>query len=380
MMLVNRLRQGVPVSQSSRLVSAPGNIATATKRRSTRIEKSVPLIVLGTNQMGQPFMERTTSVSLSKHGCRYPSRHDHGVGTWVTLQVVGLLGSEEKTVSVRALVRSVHRPESLRELPQVGVELETPKNVWGIAQAPADWQSDSETYSSTTELEEVIVPAQEVTTKKESISEIPAKRETKMAEVTNFPSPSPVAARPAAAPKAAEAATPHRVVVTPDGLIAALHGKLQQEAEKAVQAAVAKQASDLVREALKSIEDARRSSLQEVETAVKSAVNSSLEEFRHGVDLYVNRAFGETKDHVVAALCSLDEESHTICNARRQALESELTGSVERAKEQFRKGMKSFVESFLTATVAAVEEDSKAAIEAQRKDHGKEMLHEGRSI
>ena len=39
--------------------------------------------------MGEPFMERTVSICVNKHGCRYPSRHDYGVGTMVTLQMVG---------------------------------------------------------------------------------------------------------------------------------------------------------------------------------------------------------------------------------------------------------------------------------------------------
>jgi uncharacterized protein YicC (UPF0701 family) len=62
-----------------------------------------------------------------------------------------------------------------------------------------------------------------------------------------------------------EAARPPRVVVKPDQLISALQGKLQQEAEKAVQAAVAKQVNDAIREALSSIDEARRSSAQEVQ-------------------------------------------------------------------------------------------------------------------
>ena len=347
-------------------------------RRSTRIEKSVPLIVLGKNQMGEPFMERTTSVSLSKHGCRYPSRHDHGVGTWVTLQVGGLISSEAKPVSVRAMVRSIHRPESLRELPQVGVELEMPTNVWGIAPAPADWQSSKETDAPTAQLAAVTGPEQESAKKTESVSEIQAKREPKMAEVASFPSPSPVAARPPAA-KAPEAAQPQRVVVTPDGLISALHGKLQQEAEKAVQAAAAKQVDDLVREALKSIEEARRSNVQEVEALVKGAVNSGLEEFRREADLHVKNALDGAKERAIAELSSLDAESRASCDARRQALENELSGSAERAKDQFRKGMKALVESFLAATVGAVDESFKAMLEGPRKDDGK-VLHEGRSL
>src|SRR6266446_10852374 len=241
----------------------PENFVAAGSRRSTRIEKSVPLIVLGQNRTGESFAERTVSVSVNMHGCRYHSRHDCGVGTWVTLQAVGLISYEEKPATVRAIVRSVHPPGSLRELQQVGVELETPANVWGIERPPADWLSAQEANASTARLVAVISPAQESATKKIGLGET-MKSEPEVADVASFPSRSPTAFRPPA-PKVAEAPQLPRVVVTPDRLISALQGKLQQEAEKAVQAAVAKQVNDVIREALSSIDDARLSSVREVQ-------------------------------------------------------------------------------------------------------------------
>jgi len=74
---------GADVSQSS-LMNTPSNSVGEEARRSTRIERSVPLIVFGQNRLGEPFVERTVSTSLNLHGCRYPSRHDYGVGSWVT--------------------------------------------------------------------------------------------------------------------------------------------------------------------------------------------------------------------------------------------------------------------------------------------------------
>jgi len=252
------------VSQSQ-MITTPANLASAASRRSTRIEKSVPLIVLGQNRMGEPFMERTVSVTVNMHGCRYASRHDYGVGTWVTLQMVGLNSSEEKPATVRAIVRSVHPPESLRELQQVGVELEAPANVWGIAPPPADWLSAQETSTSTAKVTQLVATVPESATK--NIREIPMKPETKVSEITSSSSPSPAAPRPPATPssKSAEDSQPTRAVVTPEKLIAALQGKLQQEAEKAVQAAAAKQVSDVIREALSSIENARQSSVREMQ-------------------------------------------------------------------------------------------------------------------
>src|ERR1044071_4455485 len=149
----------------------PQNSVMAGSRRSTRIEKSVPLIVLGQNRTGDPFVERTVSVALNMHGCRYPSRHDYGVGTWVTLQAVGLIGSEEKPASVRAIVRSIHPPGSSRDLQQVGVELETPANVWGIERPPADWLNAREANAPTAQLAAVIRPAQDSATKKLSLDQ-----------------------------------------------------------------------------------------------------------------------------------------------------------------------------------------------------------------
>jgi hypothetical protein len=277
-------------------------------------------------------------------------------------------------------------------------------------------------------------------------------------------------------------------VVTPDRLISALQGKLQQEAEKAVQAAVAKQVNDVVREALSSIDNARLSSVREVrelvslkeesagklaaqrkadlekqrdraeETAqllekqaaelrrelsnaqqnvermtreitaqiptrlkeavtqatsdfesaaavvvdrryerlqeniqiltqesllqlnarstevqalVLSAVNSGLEEFRREAELHVNMALAETKERAVSAFSSLDADYRATCEARRQALEAEVARSAERATEQLRKGMKTFLYSCMVAAVGAVDEYSKAALDGLLKDGGK---------
>jgi len=471
------------VSQSS-LVNSNRNFVAVVTRRSTRIEKSVPLIVLGKNRMGEPFMERTVSVTVNKHGCLYPSRHDHGVGTWVTLQLVGLIGDDEKPI-VRAMVRSIHPPASLRELQQVGVELETPANVWGIEPAPADWTSAVEGNVLTPQLAAVVAPAPKPETKTGGLSEVPLKPEpepkmgdaTKMGDVTSISSRSPATSRPTD-PKGLEAAKPQRVVVTADGLISALQGRFQQEAEKAVQAALEKQVNDRIRDALRSIDDARRLSAREVQelvpkrieemklslkeesagemaaqwkaemeayrgraeemaqrletragelrrelantaqeyvekmtreigpqiparlneavcqatldfesaTAVvldrryeilleniqiatqealsklnarsvemqalaQSALNSSVEEFQRETERHMRIALAETKERAVSALSSLDAESRATCDARRQALDAEVSRSAERAAEEFRNGMKELLYSCLGAAV-----------------------------
>jgi len=250
------------VSQSS-LVSPPDHSVGEDARRSTRIERSVPLIVFGQNRLGEPFVERTVSTSLNLHGCRYPSRHDYGVGSWVTLQVVGL-NVEPKPPAVRARVRSVHTSQSSRELQQVGVELENPGNVWGIVTPPQDWMNPRTTNTAVAQFATAVAPALDPPPATVNLDEPPENAEHKMAEVATFPSPSPGASKPQA-PKPAETPKPQRVVITPDAIIAAMQGKLQQAAEKAVQEAVTKHVDDAVREALSSIDDVRNSSVREIE-------------------------------------------------------------------------------------------------------------------
>jgi hypothetical protein len=444
--------------------------------------------------MGEPFMERTVSVTVNMHGCRYPSRHDYGVGTRVTLQMVGLNSSEEKPAAVNAIVRSVHPPGSLRELQQVGVELETPANVWGIAPPPADWLSAAETNASTAKLAGRSITTQEVATKK--AGEISMKLESK--EITSLPSTPPADSQPAT-PAVPATPQPRRVVVTADGLISALQGKLQEEAEKAVQAAAVKQVNEAIREALSAIEDARRSSLREtqelfakereamklslktesarelaaqwsadlqkyrgraeetaqrlerqadelqrelanaqeyvdkltreiapsiparlketltqatsdfesatamiaerryelltenvqiatqdalsklnahateVQTLVQSALSSGLEEFRRETERHVNMTLAETKERAVSALSSLDAESRAACDARRQALETEVERSAERAAEQFHKRIKAFLSTCLIAADRVLDENPELMLDGLLEDGGKAL-------
>ena len=473
------------MSQSAHFNSA-GNPAVAASRRSTRIERSVPLIVLGQDQSGQPFMERTASVTVNKHGCRYPSRHDYGVGTSVTLQLVGSIVGCDKPQTVRAMVRSVHPPASLRELQQVGVELETPGNIWGIAPEPADWTSAVETKVSSPKATVAMAEAAGPETKKVSAREVLRMPEPKMAGIATISppeAPRPLAAQPAEAPQA------KRVVVTPDGLISALQGKLQQEAEKAVQAALAKQVNDTTKDALRSIDDARQLSLREVRdlvpkqieemklsvkegfaaelaaqrkaeieayrqrademaqglkeqagelrrelasaaqecvekmhreiepliparlteavrqatsdfesaTAVvvdrryqelldnlqiatqeallnlnaqsaelqalsQNVVDSSLEELRLETERHARMALADTQERSVSALSSLHAESSAICDARRQALEVEVSSLAERATDEFRKGLQAFLHSCLVAAMGAVDQHSRTTL------------------
>ena len=110
------------------------------RRRSTRLDHTLPIVVRGVDLLGQPFEERTATQVLSFHGCRYASKHHLPKNTWVTLEI-SPGQSQREPVRVRARVAWIHRPRTLRELFHVGVELESGANIWGVTVPPEDWGS-----------------------------------------------------------------------------------------------------------------------------------------------------------------------------------------------------------------------------------------------
>src|SRR6185437_1481757 len=108
------------------------------KRRSTRIVQAMPITVTGVDALGQPFKERTTTVMVNCHGCKYQSKHYVPKNTIVTLEIP----RPEPAFPPRTVLGRVvwvQRPRTVRELFQIGLEFEIAGNVWGIAFPPDDW-------------------------------------------------------------------------------------------------------------------------------------------------------------------------------------------------------------------------------------------------
>ncbi len=108
------------------------------KRRSTRIVQAVPLNVTGVDALGRPFTERTSTLIINCHGCRYQSKHYVLKNMWVNLEVPSPQPGQAPR-RVRGKVSWIQRPRTVRQLFQVALELETAGNAWGIAFPPEDW-------------------------------------------------------------------------------------------------------------------------------------------------------------------------------------------------------------------------------------------------
>jgi hypothetical protein len=119
------------------------------KRRSTRIVQAIPITVSGVDALGQPFKERTTTVMVNCHGCKYQSKHYVPKNSVVTIEIPRAEPAFPARV-VPGHVVWVQRPRTVRELFQIGLEFEAAGNVWGIAFPPEDWVPSGDEESAAT--------------------------------------------------------------------------------------------------------------------------------------------------------------------------------------------------------------------------------------
>src|SRR6266436_718439 len=136
-----------------------GTVNTSTelrKRRSTRIVQAVPLMATGVDALGRPFVERTSSLIINCHGCRYQSKHYVLKNMWVSMEIPHA-ESGQSPRTVRGRVAWIQRPRTVRQLFQVALELEVSGNVWDIAFPPEDWVAFAEVPQDSTKDE----PAQQ---------------------------------------------------------------------------------------------------------------------------------------------------------------------------------------------------------------------------
>lgn len=296
-------------------------------RRSTRIERPVPLLITGHDGMGQEFLERTSAVSLNLHGCRYPSRHDTHVGAWITLQI-GEAPLGEIVTTVRAQVRSVQIPRNPRDLYHIGVQLEKPENVWRVPAPPPDWLTAAQRLAAE------LPPMKEQTAAATGPGRAPTAHDMPLTPLTagsGTPSPAnpvngdtvndrihltqalaglaptltmPSPAMPSTSKNSSPAASfsnetqvnaastslttaaayarPNRVAITPERLLAALQPKIDKAAETAILTAISKHLAPALHTAVNSIDAAREASLEQVANATaqqrSALVHTSKEE------------------------------------------------------------------------------------------------------
>ena len=316
------------------------------KRRSTRIVQAVPITVTGVDALGQPFKERTTTVMVNCHGCKYQSKHYVPKNSNVTLEIPRTEPNLPAR-SVQGRVVWVQRPRTVRELFQIGLEFEVPGNFWGIAFPPEDWAS------STTEEQQaaILAPSEPIIAPPgQSVYE----RDIAAAEAAEVKAKTeaPAAASPtAAAPSAPSAPAAHVPVQAPSASDAKIHVMPSPAQTQESQAVVARQMAKMVAEAKESLDKTMRKGAQtaineemtivrqqldaQLHDAVEHAIKASMERASESAaKKVVQQAAERTAAIVEEARKSTDANAAQLDEKVRKAVQDAVTGAAEQAAQQ----------------------------------------------
>ncbi|HEV2306187.1 MAG TPA: hypothetical protein VGR93_11750 [Candidatus Acidoferrales bacterium] len=345
------------------------------RRRSTRLDQTSPVIIRGVDLLGQPFEERTATQNLGFQGCRYASKHHLPKNTWVTLEVPSG-DSRKEAVCVRVRVAWIQRPRTLRELFQVGVEMEKGKNIWNVAFPPNDWTSERPAGLS--------VVAGSVPSNQPTESEFSLEDYLRMAMES---------------PRHASTSPDEKVEVRDDGdaAIEQLRQEFLKQSEKMI-AEVRATAEDLVRARTSELQDTLQSSQQasakefyeqwltefdrdradtkrEITSAVSEDVATRLTKFQEQVRDTLTTEWAEKLSRAQVEFSKWESDAQSLRNEVRASAEATLSRSDELLNEKLKEIRRELEASLKASAVDAAETSASAnpAAEAVREDLSKEI-------
>ena len=291
-------------------VPAVGSTQSSTeRRRSARVSESFPLVIRGSDLLGQPFEERTSTLNFNLHGCRYSSKHHLPKNTWLTIESP----KNSARHNVRARVAWIQRPHSVREFFQIAVELESPENIWGLDSPPADWFAEVPSYQRTAE-----TPAEQ--TEIRAVEEvnsgaIPARPASYMGKPMTDINENSIQDSSLAASGSGNDFTP-----APDSpFLRELRAELNRHAEQAVESAAAT-AQERIRQNADELEHQRRA--------------ASDESFQKWKEEFAKTAGGAMDNELDAWRSRLRSEMNLAQAEWSELLQSSLDGSMQRLVEQ----------------------------------------------
>jgi hypothetical protein len=335
------------------------------KRRSTRIVQAVPLTVTGVDALGRPFQERTSTLIVNCHGARYQSKHYVLKNMWVTLEVPhNEPGHAPRTV--RGRVTWIQRPRTVRELFQIGLELEIPGNVWGIAFPPSDWFPFPE--AGTPVSLEIAPPAEarEAVSADQAWSSVVESPASKLFEMEEEPIEEPAAQRvednvrvlPLPAGEASQ-----QLARQMERLVADARLQLQNMVRDSATQAVAAETRPLLSALQTQLSDAAQKS---VAAAVAAQIEKSQQEI-------LQRMQQEREAGISAMRVQLSGELQSRVNETRQQLESQVAEAKRSGgadfEEQIRQQSQAAVQKLegLTGDLQSNLEQVRAAVEQMRE-------------
>ena len=318
--------------------SLPMDDASTQKRRSTRIVQAVPITVSGVDALGQPFKERTTTVMVNVHGCKYQSKHYVPKNSTIKLEIP----HPDPSLPARSTVGRVvwvQRPRAVRELFQIGLEFEVAGNIWGIAFPPEDWFAyPGDESPAAAPAEFAIAPET-----KSSAAPAPKAPETVTAPPAQVPSPAaPIATPPAESkvhvmpgpapspappPASSPAATPQDALAT-----ARQMAKMVEDAKDTLDKTLKKGALSAINDEMTIVRQQLDVQLHEaVERAIKVSMDRVSES---AVKKVVQQAADRTNAIVEEARKASDTNAENLDAKVRQAVEQAVSQAANQAAQQ----------------------------------------------
>jgi hypothetical protein len=123
-----------------------GTSVTRPVRRSTRVDRAIPVTVMGIDSWRGPYREQVSTITISAHGCKYESKYQVTSDSLVILELNGT-NPTDPPLSARGRVKWMKRPDN-GEMFQTAIELEEPGNIWGLQEPPKDWLRYSQRKSA----------------------------------------------------------------------------------------------------------------------------------------------------------------------------------------------------------------------------------------
>ena len=297
-------------------------VAQAQKRRSTRIEQAVPLVVQGVGAMREPYQEQVSTISISCHGCTYQSRHEVIQGETVFLDIKPP-SNGSTGYSGRARVKWSQKSPVKERAFQIAVELEVFGNVWGVAAPPKDWFP--------LRIPEATEPAAgrelKVVTRKESqeiaAPEAAPDRITRVEKKEAAASSIPLFEKlmvgfgehiQTMATDAAAAA----LITEKDRLLEDVRGQLQSEAVKAIQTVIAASKDVISRQALKEFHEAHEASARQSYAQWVKKIEQDMENARQHLVVQVKEVNRRTEAMAAAVVERVQQNMEV---SRKEAVE-----------------------------------------------------------
>ena len=333
--------------------TSPRRDTDAKNRRSTRIVQAVPLTVTGVDALGRPFQERTSTLIINCQGCRYQSKHYVLKNMWLTFEVPHPETGQPPR-SVRARVTWVQRPRTVRELFQIGAELELAGNVWGVAFPPSDWVPFPDASHAEPPARSIV---SSIATPFEAALSEPVSAPAEAPEGVSSAQPAPEAETISTAPEIqtveqdAEPQSDDNVRVMPSPgsadealLLARQMSRLVNEARQQLQEAVNSQATQAVTSEIRSLLLSIESQLREAaEKSVRDAASThgeemlraALENISQGeIERLSARWTQEADRHLRVGIGRLSAEIDQIEQRRREDLEATVNSRFDQARAE----------------------------------------------